>query len=338
MIEKIESQNFQCHKKLRLELDKITTIIGPSDRGKTALLRLIKWVCLNEPNGDDFISHGEEECKASLIIDSRRVTRKKSKLENAYYLGKDVFKSFRTSVPEEISEHIKVNDLNFQDQHKPPFWFFESAGKVSKELNSIVDLEIIDSTLASVVAKTKKARATFEVCEVRLEEARKERTKLKWIKQFDTQLTELENTNERLTTNQRRCTRLSEMLGNVETLSEGLEEAGRALQAARNACEEMEEGHARWIKVTKNIGSLRELLTQIKDLEQIVDTRPPNLSVLEKNMPSITQISNQREDLTSLLQDIIKTEYELCQNQENMQSLKEELSKVKSCPLCGNRM
>lgn len=45
---KLRIQNFQAHKDTTIEFDRITTIVGPSDTGKSAVLRAFKWVEKNE--------------------------------------------------------------------------------------------------------------------------------------------------------------------------------------------------------------------------------------------------------------------------------------------------
>ena len=43
-IESLSLHNFQCHEHLDIAFDpQLTTIVGPSDVGKTAILRALKW-------------------------------------------------------------------------------------------------------------------------------------------------------------------------------------------------------------------------------------------------------------------------------------------------------
>lgn len=58
---KLRIQNFQAHKDTTIEFDRITTIVGgPSDTGKSAVLRALKWVVKNEPKGTSFIRDGDK--------------------------------------------------------------------------------------------------------------------------------------------------------------------------------------------------------------------------------------------------------------------------------------
>lgn len=57
---KLRIQNFQAHKDTTIEFDCITTIVGPSDIGKSAVLRALKWVAKNEPKGTSFVRDGDK--------------------------------------------------------------------------------------------------------------------------------------------------------------------------------------------------------------------------------------------------------------------------------------
>lgn len=57
---KLRIQNFQAHKDTTIEFDRIATIVGPSDIGKSAVLRALKWVAKNEPKGISFVRDGDK--------------------------------------------------------------------------------------------------------------------------------------------------------------------------------------------------------------------------------------------------------------------------------------
>ena len=55
-IKKIILENFQSHKYSVIELnEELNVIVGPSDSGKSAIIRGLKWALYNEPSGDYFI-------------------------------------------------------------------------------------------------------------------------------------------------------------------------------------------------------------------------------------------------------------------------------------------
>ncbi len=84
-------ENFQSHKYSIVEFNEgLNVIVGPSDTGKSAIIRGIKWALYNEPAGDYFIREGgERDCTVTLeFSDNTKVKRYRSKSKNVYILIK----------------------------------------------------------------------------------------------------------------------------------------------------------------------------------------------------------------------------------------------------------
>lgn len=194
MLERLVIHNFQCHHKLVVDFDpQITTIMGQSDQGKSAVLRALRLVCFNAPSGTAFITHGEDECKIILKVDGHKIIRTRSKSINEYSLDGIIYKAFgQGNVPDDIERLLNVGDINWQRQHDPPFWFSLTPGQVSKELNTIINLGLIDDALAYVGSELRKARAIEDVSRQRLQEAQERKTELAWTVDLDARLKELE--------------------------------------------------------------------------------------------------------------------------------------------------
>ena len=65
-IKRVTLENFQSHKHSVIDFDEqLNVIVGPSDSGKSAIIRGIKWVLYNEPTGDYFIKEGSTECSVT---------------------------------------------------------------------------------------------------------------------------------------------------------------------------------------------------------------------------------------------------------------------------------
>lgn len=189
----IELNNFQRHKKLVVQFSPgITTILGETDVGKSSLLRALRWACQNVPSGDEFVRRGADGVEVRLAIAEKggklTIIRSKKNRENYYQLecrgdgGKVLAKHYRAfgaNVPEDIAKALQLDDINFQGQHDAPFWFSESAAEVSRRLNAVIDLSIIDEALSRVAATVRQANERKSVSEERLRELRQEEETLK---------------------------------------------------------------------------------------------------------------------------------------------------------------
>ena len=122
-LETLQIRNFQPHSKQTIDLDpRVTVFTGPSDSGKSAFIRALRWCCTNSPGGDAFIKDGKKRCGVRLKIDGRSIGRTKGPAENDYILDGKKFKSFGTSIPEPIADLLNLSPVTWQGQHDSPFW------------------------------------------------------------------------------------------------------------------------------------------------------------------------------------------------------------------------
>lgn len=183
LISALSIRNFQSHRKLDIDLDPgVTTIIGPSDVGKSAILRAIKWVASNQPSGDAFVRKGKTSASVTVWLISQdekqttRITRSRGgKGGNLYLIEGKPYKAFGSAPPDDVIRLMNVQDLNFQGQYDSPFWLSESAGEVSRQLNRIVALDVIDTAQSKLAGKSRRAKAEIDVLLDRVSQARKEK-------------------------------------------------------------------------------------------------------------------------------------------------------------------
>ena len=200
MISKIQLRNFKCYKKKDIVLSPyVNIIIGANAIGKSTILRSIRWLAKNKPSGDSVINWDANKAAVRITIGNYRITRTKGKGVNTYKLLKrgwkksKVFKAFGNKVPEEIQKVINLSDINFQGQHEAPFWFCKTPGEVSRQLNAIVNLDIIDTTMSNITSALYKSRITIDVIKGRLKENKLQRKELAYIKEMNNDLKVVEN-------------------------------------------------------------------------------------------------------------------------------------------------
>ncbi|NLJ78206.1 MAG: AAA family ATPase [Tissierellia bacterium] len=167
-IKKIILENFQSHKYSEITLDPyLNVIVGPSDQGKSAIIRALKWALFNEPAGDFFIREGENESSVTVIFsDGIKVRRYRSRSKNLYYLygasGEEIiFEGFGTSVPQEVRDKISIrnveldsnlsNSINISEQLEGPFLLSEKNSTKANSIGRIVGVHIVDDALKSTL-------------------------------------------------------------------------------------------------------------------------------------------------------------------------------------------
>lgn len=310
MFESIELFNFQAHERKLVRFSpNVTTIVGPSDAGKSTIIRAVGWVCLNE-SSTEYLRDGAKFLKVKLKVDGHTVVRKKGG-GNLYRVDKKNFRAFGSKVPEQVSSLLGITDLNFQTQFEPHFWLSKSAGQVSKELNSIIDLGQIDVVLSNVAKALRKAKTVVEVTEDRLSQAEQNKEKLSRVPDMDRHLKDLEAQQDYIDGMREKASSLSRLIQDV-----------RKYQKAARIDEE-------FVKKVKSLilkgdkiddlqqqrDSLRKIIGQVKQSDRLVRLPIPSLS-------SVSRLQDQVEQLHELIHDI--------RDQECLANQK--------CPTCGQEL
>jgi DNA repair ATPase RecN len=336
MLKRIRIRNFQRHEDLKIRFDpQITAIVGPSDVGKSSILRAIRWVATNRPLGDGFIRYGSKSTAVKLWSDSGQVERRRGSV-NTYTVDTKVLEAFGVEVPGDVLRVLKIDSVNFQGQHESPFWFDLSPGDVAKQLNAIVDLSLIDKTMKKLNSRLRTAKAELSVCQQRLEKASEEHTSLEWIEDVNVLLIKVESL-------EKSCGDLVVRIGNLKWAISKAD--GSLLESVRlNELVLLGEAAVRVGLVSKQdwkkIEYLNELIVAARECQDVLDREIPDLTEIDR---LATQAAGAR-DRTSVLASTVKIQGDLaCHVDEMSAGLKRAERKLKDetgdvCPLCGNYM
>lgn len=248
MLESLTLRNFQRHRRLTVRFDpRVTVLTGPSDAGKSAVLRALRWIMLNRPAGDQCVRWGAAEAEAVLALDGREIARVRGKNRNEYRTDGAVHAAFGAGVPDAAAKLANVDAANFQLQHDGPFLFCLSPGEAARELNRVVALDLIDRTLAALAAGLRRARTEAEVGRERLAAAERAAADLAWTEEADAALAAVEA----------EYTAVQEKRGQASRIDEALAEARKHAETALNAAEAT-AGAARWVAAGERAAELRE--------------------------------------------------------------------------------
>lgn len=341
-LDKIKLENFQAHRFQEIEFSStITTLTGSSDAGKSAILRALRWICLNDLKGSDFIRHGKKQAKVTLNIgasESRKnlftIIRAKGKSENSYRLNKSKYVAMGTKVPTDIFKTLNLSEINFQGQFDPPFWFGLSAPQVSRELNSVIDLSVIDSALSNAAGAIRKANDKKSVIEDRLHEIKTSLLKLKPQRERIYDFNALKEAKTELETIESQETELREILQKIQS-----NRADYLQQKAR-------EGKA----VLETFHKLRTFQKRDKTLEEIIHaiaqfqsqkTPPPSLTELEKSFEAWQKIEREVRDLSIMIAELKSAKRLEKSSRWKLMGTEIKLrarTKNQICPLCQQKI
>lgn len=336
MITHLLIKNFEAHKKLSVKLDQITTFTGPTDSGKSTIIRAFKWLVTNRPRGIFFLNDQDEPAFFGIKTDKGNVSRKRGKNINNYKLNGQSFEAFGTDVPEEVQQFLNMDELNFQYQFDAPYWFFISPGEVSKQLNRIVDLDIIDSSLSKIIFQIRTQKTAVSLSEERLNELNIQYKNLSFVKPMSKQFNKLDAIN----------TKIEEGSDDLDALNNYISEVKRYMSHTETLSSEKQESE----RVLK-IGNKYKKTAQLsEDLSKIIKSLRNNQTVIESKIPDIKplisladewkQLKSHNKILSEYINDILLEQERICQRKKLLKSEKKELQKMMgtTCPLCGAKV
>ncbi len=174
MIKSLEIQNFLSHKKTILEFSSgVNIIVGPTDSGKSAIIKALKWVITNRPLGDSIRSHWGGLTFASIEFNEGKVQRVRGDRDNAYKTNVEgnviEFNAIKGEVPQEVGQILDLDDLNIQTQFAPHFLLSQSSGEVAQYFNKVAHLDKIDTASQNIRKWLKGIQQTIEFRESELE-------------------------------------------------------------------------------------------------------------------------------------------------------------------------
>lgn len=311
MIRSLQLQNFEGYKDSSFEFDpNVNVIIGPSDAGKSSIIRVLNLVRINRPLGDGFRRKkkgGELTKQTDIIIQTgewAKITRRKSNSKNQYIIDNDPpLESFSGQhPPDEVVTLLALDDINIQGQYSGHFLLDISPGEAARTLNKAASISKIDSTISNLNSKLTKARRTVADKREKLKELEMELEQYKDIDIVGNMLDELERI-----LNQRQI----------------LIKRKRELYSLITEIENVEKSIIPLENKVKEVSGLTEKIIEIDSLIQ------KQKGIIER-----------RAILISIISSIRKTENGIGQYQSRLNEMEDKYHELMpdECPLCGQEV
>lgn len=369
-IKKIDLINFQSHKFTSLDFaDGLNVIVGPSDNGKTSILRAIRWVFFNEPQGLGMLRNNEDFASVRIYFNNDySVERKRSKKENLYIIYNEKtgevqeFNSLRTGLPPEVSNVMKIkkitldkaSDINFniQFQHDGPFMFSYTATQKSALIGKMYNLDVVDKAIDDTNKDIKSQKSDIKRINEEIKELDEKiliykdiEKEEKLLKDRETLTKNIEESVEKLNLINSLKNKLDENKKNKDYLIEKIKDFDKILSN-----EVLIENTSKSYEILNKYKSYQNKLALIKldiDKTEVIYKKSKNITekldidnTIIKNLNAFNKLNELKKRLNELNGSIEKGKYFIKENDDNLnKDLKEYtelLIKLKKCPYCNS--
>ncbi|MDZ5608616.1 AAA family ATPase [Bacillus pseudomycoides] len=281
-------EGFQSHTNSYFNLGNgLNVITGPSDSGKTAVIRAIRWIAFNEPQGEAFVNESVGQATVAIHLDTGVIISKnRRKGKTSYRIQTDpgdegsVFE--KSEVPEEVKRLLGITKqtfgdfttaLNFAFQLEAPFLISETPSSGAKVLGKLAGTEAVDLAVKSVSKDTYAARQERLLAE-------------KEIERLAGNLLEYLDVDDK-----------AEQLKTAESLMEYVEETHKKKEALQEISNAYEGRRRKYIAASETVKRLEHVPGLMQILEQI-EKDPQRLQTLLDLQKRYESLSTAKRTLT----------------------------------------
>lgn len=240
-IQEVTIEGYQSHTNSTFRLSPgLTVITGPSDAGKTAIIRALRWFAFNEPTGEAFlhtirnpdgsVKEAVDQVKVSVTFDNGiTITKTRRKGKTTYIHSAFPTAWEKAEIPPEIKETLGLvkqqygdfeTCLNFAFQLDAPFMLSESASVGAKVLGKLAGTEIVDKSISEVNKKTHQTRNDISYADKQIGEIDVSLTEYFDLDRFDAELKIAEAAFTKLKEDQSRHVALTALMNNYQLNTE----------------------------------------------------------------------------------------------------------------------
>lgn len=202
-ITSVHIENFQSHKDTTVNFENFVGIVGPTNQGKTAIIRSIIWCLYNTPSGADFIRHGEDFARVSVTFSNGKTVIHEKGAKSHYYIlkepGKDdvVLEHFGAGPVDLVMQFHGMRIVTFNDSEKTlnvcqqleaPFFISESAPSKAAIIGRLAGTDVVDTAIKNSAKDLRAANQTKKILE---EQLKTDKKTLESYKDVDEALEEL---------------------------------------------------------------------------------------------------------------------------------------------------
>ena len=289
----VEIENFQAHENLTVDFSHYTGITGPSNKGKTAIVRAINWCLYNNPSGSSFITKGKTKCKVTVTFsDGLMISRTKGASVNSY----DIYPTdglepihlegfgvgpidevLKAHGMYEIDFFGERQSLNICKQLSQPFFLGESPTTKALMIGKLGKTDVIDLSIKNTASDIRSRKAQAKEYKAELKEVKSELSELKGLATMEKALDYADKRLEKIEYIDAKIKNITSITSKIKSYSDKEEELKEIVSGELPVEESIEliekamEINSTLVTVKKTLSTLEQYQNKLSELKATVD-------------------------------------------------------------------
>ncbi len=328
MIDSLQIRNFQAHGRLKIQFAPgVTAIVGPTNCGKSAVMRALIWIVRNKPTGTAFMKHGETSARARITLGELKVARIREKSENCYLLGDESLRAMGADVPGAVISALRIADASIQQQHDSPYMLGLSPRALAEEINRITGCDEVDAVMDAARQVLKDAKAETKVRKADAQKATEALAATRPTESLEADLAAAKQLAERIADIESGSDDLAALLDELHGI-----EIPEQIEFDFVAADAIRDKAAEASRFINSLATLLELLSRITIPDDVIE--PPEINSIAASL-KVTKTNI--DSLSLLASEIRQVEEEIQAAIAKSEAAAAAFAEVSSdnCPLCG---
>jgi len=234
VLTRVEITDYQSLKRAAVPLGRFTVVTGPSNSGKSAVIRALRLLAFNA-RGTSYIRTGATSCKvvaggegwvAGIV---RSVTRGKDAYRLANGGDPQTYTKLAGSVPDDITKALQLEDLNFAGQLDSPYLLTEAGTGIARTLGELTNVSMVFRAAGEAGRLRKGLAQELKAAQARLKALAAQAEQYRGIGERRRAVIQAEELAEAAREKAARLTRLRTLAARVRAEQAAAEQARRAL-------------------------------------------------------------------------------------------------------------
>jgi len=360
---KIKISNFQSIKSARLYFPQgVTTIVGPSNSGKTSIIRALTCVLTNSSDAKSFIKHGEDKTEVTLNDDKLNVTWSRTTKGSFYEIKGELHQKVgKTDLFDLVEDTGFLRDdegniINIQDEWSILFPFDRNPAQMYKLFESTFSINNSSEVLKYIKDDETSRRRLITGHSTEL---KKNTDKLSKVTQFieENPLQSLHKKKEELT---QIAIKYTSMNNDMNIVTEGIKTLNKLKTLERKQFDL--SGMSKLVSLDKDIKYIdgyekvanfnEEIvrfdlsgIDKLGDIDKDIKYIESNSKLIDLDIPiqrfdfskisNLNELNHDLEDLAKLIGSHQKLKENIRIATDKKIELEKKLSSIKVCPLCS---